>query len=136
MNPSHSLNIIGLDIGDAKIGVARSSTIAKLPEPLSALKNDDSFISNLQKLIDEFSVGLLVVGIPRNMKGEETKQSVKIREQAQDIKKSLSGIDIVFVDESLSSVRADDFLKNSTKQYDQDSISACYILEEYFTING
>jgi len=127
------MDILGLDIGGRRIGVARASSIARLPEPLKALPNDDTFLPSLLEIMRQHQVKLLVVGIPRNLNGQLTEQSRLIT----DFVERLSGlveIPIVSVDESLSSKRADDFLLSSKKQFDQDSIAACYILEEYFTI--
>ncbi len=134
MTNNHSENIIGLDIGDIKIGVARVHTIAKIPEPLQPFSNDEEFGSKLLDLLKSQQSSLVVVGLPRNMSGEETAQSTKIREFVDKIKAKLNGIDFVFVDESLSSVRADEFMKNLKTEVSQDSIAACYILQEYLTI--
>lgn len=136
MTNSLSENIIGLDIGDAKIGVARAHVIAKIPEPLGALSNDKEFPDRLSDLLKSQQTSIVVVGIPRNMSGEETTQSAKIRKFIEDLKTQLPSIDFVFVDESLSSVRADSFIKNSKKEVSQDSVAACYILQEYLTIKG
>lgn len=135
MNNNPNISIIGLDIGDVRIGVARAGSIAKIPEPLSAIKNDSSLTKSLNSILKEYDAQLLVVGVPRNMNGQETEQSGKIRTLVEEIKPNLKKVEIVFVDESLSSVRADKYLQKTGGNFDQDSIAACYILEEYFTIN-
>lgn len=66
------------------------------------------------------------------MSGELTQQSRKIRGFIDQLSSELT-IPVIVVDESLSSLRADEFLSQSKRQYDQDSVAACYILEEYFT---
>ena len=129
MNTNQS--VIALDVGDKKIGVARASLVAKLPEPLDVLNNDKDFISNIQRFINEHNAIKLVIGIPRNLEGRETAQSQKIRNFTEDMKKRL-GIEIEYVDESLSTKRAEKYLKSIKKDYSLDSISACYILEEFF----
>lgn len=126
------MEIIGLDVGDRLIGVARASTIARIPEPLKALPNNGTFSGLLLELIRARGVQKIVVGMPRNMSGELTQQSRKIRGFIDQLSSELT-IPVIVVDESLSSLRADEFLSQSKRQYDQDSVAACYILEEYFT---
>ena len=123
--------ILGLDIGDARIGLAAAHIIARIPAPLETLLNNVDLYAKLREIVAREDIGLLVVGIPRNMQGEETAQSAKIRAQAEDIAKEL-GIELVFADESLSSRRADDYLAQNKKSgATQDSLAACFILEEF-----
>lgn len=123
--------ILGLDIGDARIGLAAAHVIARLPTPLETVPNDENLHQKLKEIVDREDVSLLVAGIPRNMTGEETAQSAKIRRQAAEIAQNL-GINLDFADESLSSHRADEYL-GSNKKSDaaQDSLAACFILEEF-----
>lgn len=135
MSQNLSNNLLALDIGDSKIGVARASVVAKIPQPLAKIANDENLLENLKKLTEEYQTNTIIVGVPRNMSGEETEQSKKIRNQVSNLKTKLKDINFIFVDESLSSVRAGDYIKVNNSRADEDSISACYILEEYFTIN-
>lgn len=135
MTKNPSLNIVGLDIGDKKIGVARANIIAKIPEALKTLKNDSSFNQNLKDLIHDQATNLVVVGLPRGGRGQETVQTKKVIEFIDQLKHDFAEVEFVFVDESLSSVRADEYLKGTKYKIDQDSVAACFILQEYFTIN-
>ncbi len=128
-------NIIALDIGDATIGVARGNIVARIPEPLQPFANNAKFVDNLNQLLKDQNTKTVVIGIPRNMSGEETGQSSKIRDFVQELKQKTGDVKYVFVDESLSSNRADEYLKNNKINASQDSVAACYILQEYFTIN-
>lgn len=126
--------ILGLDIGDKRIGLARANAVAKLPAPIETILNDENTVTNLEEIIHREDVNTLVVGIPRNMDGDETPQSAKIRKLADTIAQQIS-IEMVFVDESFSSVRADEYIAGFKKQgFSQDSIAACFILQEFFTI--
>lgn len=136
MNKNHSVNIIGLDIGDARVGVARVHSVAKIPEPLSPLANDDQFVTNLRNLLENQGCKTVVVGLPRNMSGEETAQSQKIRDFVTSLQSNFEEVNFIFVDESLSSARADEYIKKSKLAVSQDSVAACYILQEYLTISG
>lgn len=127
--------ILALDVGSARVGVAVANSIARLPSPLAILKNDDTVFDELEELIKIHDVTTVVVGLPRNMKGEETRQSEISRRFANELAKKLK-IETVFAEESLSSKRAEEEAKamKRTQKY-LDDIAACFILEEYLKEN-
>ena len=124
-------NLLGLDIGEKKIGLARVNLIARLPQPLAVLKNDSSFLSKLDSLIAAHDTQALIVGLPRNLKGEETAQSVYIRDF---VSKNLADYFIIWQDETLSTVAAESKLAQygvKDKPDMLDAVAACIILEDY-----
>ena len=121
-------NILALDIGEKRIGVARANLIAKLPKPLVTLQNNDSFISELDSLIKEWDVGELVVGLPRNLKGEETSQS---RYTIDFIKAKLANYTVIVQDETLSTKTA--IARGVDEVTGVDAAAACIILEDYLS---
>lgn len=124
--------VLGLDVGDRRIGVAVSSAVARLPQPLAMIPAGEASVDAIKKVISAESIDLVVVGIPRNLEGSETAQSKNIRTFADTLAKAIS-VPIVFADESLSSVRAEDLQQENTfKNVSSDSLAACFILEEYF----
>lgn len=123
--------LLGLDVGEKRIGVAVSSVIARLPRPAGDILQSASVYQEIQKRITDENVAIVVVGIPRNLNGEETSQSQSIRVFADKLSQHIS-IPIAFADESLSSIRADEALKDKQfKGVSRDSLAACFILEEY-----
>ena len=132
--------VLGLDVGDKRIGVASASVIARLPQPLKDILTDESVYERIKELAAKENVALIVVGLPRNLNGEETAQSQKIRRFAEELAVVVE-IPVVFADESLSSKRADNLVKStSIKNVSRDSLAACFILEEFLgsidTMNG
>jgi putative Holliday junction resolvase len=128
---SQTDNIFGLDIGSKRIGLARVNLLAKIPEPLAVLANDDNFLQKLALLANEHSVKKLVVGLPRNLNGQETSQTEYTR---QFVNNNLTDkYEIIWQDETLSSVEADKYLKNTgiNQEAMLDAIAACIILEDY-----
>lgn len=124
--------ILALDVGDARVGLAVGSTVAKLPTPIETLKRDNAFWDAFSDVVEREEIDRIVVGLPRNMSGEETKQSASIRVFAQSIEER-TGFEVIFVDESLSSRRADTYLhQNKSSRVAQDSLAAAFILQEYF----
>ena len=49
-------NVLGLDIGESKTGVARVNMIARLPQVVTTLKNDNNFIPEITKIIKEENI--------------------------------------------------------------------------------
>ncbi len=126
-----SSTILALDIGEQKIGIARANTIAKIAEPLVTLANDDQFLSKLKNLIIEHQVERIIVGLPRNLEGQDTKQTSYVKEFIQGLNLKA---EIVFQDEALTSVSAEDLLSSSGKAYnkeDIDAVAASIILDDY-----
>ncbi len=122
---------LALDVGQSRIGVARANAIAQLPEPLNHLKNDEHIWDNISEIIKQQDVGMIIIGLPRNLDGRETGQSAEIRQFATQLKSKFD-IPIEFADETLSSKRADEYIKtHKLSSTDQDSVAACFILNEY-----
>lgn len=121
------LNILALDVGDARVGVAMANTVARLPSPLAIVDNDEKILENLSAIIEDNQISTIVVGLPRNMQGEETAQS-KISRGFTNKLTQITDANIVFADEGLSSKRA---AEHSPDKKHVDDIAACFILEEY-----
>lgn len=126
--------VLGIDVGDARVGLAVAGTVAKLPRPIETLPRDKILFKQLSSILQRESINLVVIGIPRNLRGEETAQSQSIRKFAEEFEVELQ-IHPIFVDESLSSARADQWLEHKKgSKVPQDSVAACFILMEYFDI--
>ncbi len=127
--------ILALDIGERKIGIARANNIAKVAEPLSTLINDETFPEKLHGIIIEENAGLVVVGLPRGLEGQETQQTRYVRSFMEKLDLS---VPFKFQDEALTSVKAEERLTKTTKsytKYDIDSNAASIILEDYLLEN-
>lgn len=130
-----STTILALDIGERKIGIARANNIAKIAEPLTTLINDEAFPEKLEDIISKENAGLIVVGLPRGLEGQDTQQT-------KYVKDFMDGIDLAipfrFQDEALTSVKAEERLSKNSKSYtkhDIDSNAASIILEDYLLEN-
>lgn len=127
--------VVGLDIGERRIGVALASTIARLPSAhcFIDLKKQPDFISEIKSIINGQSVEAIVVGLPRDMSGNETEQTAITRRFAEEISDRID-LPIVFQDESATSLLAEERLKSRGKPYnkgDIDAESAAIILQDY-----
>lgn len=125
-------NIIALDVGERRIGVAIASTLSRLPRPLTTLIQNADTLKDIRKLLTDEQVSIIVVGLPRNLSGDDTSQTVYVRKFAEQLEEI--GIVIRLQDEAATSVKAEQELKNRGKPFakaDIDSLAATYILEDY-----
>lgn len=129
---TEAFNILALDVGGSRIGVAIANSIARIPNPLTILQNGPKVFHELQALVREHDIKTIVIGLPRNMKGEETEQSKFSRDFADRLKEYVSSR-IVFADESLSSKRAEQARLDLGRSPGAplDDVAACFILEEH-----
>lgn len=128
-------NILALDVGEKRIGVAAADTAVPVAVPLATITVDGSELEAIKKLIADRSVGTVVVGYPRNQSGEATDQTAYSESFARKLRDS---VQIVFQDESLTSKIAEDRLRASGKPYDKediDAFAAVIILQDYLEIH-
>lgn len=126
-------DILALDVGAVRIGVARASTLVRLPEPLTTLSNDADVWNALQQLCEQHSAQRLVVGLPRNLDGNETAQTTAVRAFVDTLSRHVA-VPIVLQDEAVTSRKAEAELQQRNKPYEKgdiDALAATYILEDY-----
>jgi len=131
-----SQTLISLDVGEKRIGVAIADNSVRIAVPYVTIEVDGNEIAAIAKLVIDQRAEVLVVGYPRNQQGEATAQTnyiEKFAEQLEDI-----GPRIVFQDESLTSVIAEQRLIAQKKPYtkgDIDAQAAGIILQDYLEAN-
>lgn len=122
--------ILALDVGTKRIGVAMADVTVPIAIPLETVEVDGSELEKIAKIIKDKSAEKVVVGYPRNQSGDATDQT-KVSEVFG--KRVMAYVDIVFQDESLTSVMAEERLKRSGKPYqkgDIDALAAAIILQD------
>lgn len=134
MDTHNSRNYIALDVGDARIGVAYAHAVARLPRPYTTLANDESLWAKLSKIIQDESIGSVIVGLPRNLHNVDTTQTYTVRRFAEEFRKRYKNIGVYLQDEALTSRKAESELYSRGKPFskgDVDALAATYILEDY-----
>lgn len=124
-------NLIALDVGTKRIGVASASSDIKIAVPVTTIDVDGSEIEAIKKLIANESAETVVVGYPRNQSGDTTEQTAIVESFAKQLEGSF---DIVYQDESLTSVMAENRLITGGKPYEKGDIdmhAAVIILQDY-----
>ncbi len=128
-----SASVIGLDIGTVRIGVSKASWPVGLPSPMTTLINNQAFWDNFTQLVKEENVKFIIVGRPRDMSSQVTKQTAYVDNFIAQIKAKIDR-PLYIQDEAVTSIRAEEELKARGKPYkkeDIDALSATYILEDY-----
>ena len=127
------MKIIGLDVGTKRIGVARADSSVKIAIPMETVEVDGTEFEKIKRLARLQGTNFFVIGLPRNLQGEETAQSRYSRDFAKRLKKELPEAKIAFQDESLTSVEAKNNLKNRKmlKKGDIDTEAATLILQDF-----
>ena len=126
--------VMGLDVGTKRIGIALSDYLQVIAEPHSYISRipENEALSKIYKIAQENRVEKIVVGLPKNMDGT-------IGFQAQDcidFSQKISGFDIIYEDERLTSEEAEERLRSRKKDFKKekglvDMESAAIILQQY-----
>jgi len=125
------MKIMGMDIGDKRIGIALTDPEKKLSIPHTILRNDKEFSGKLSKMLDEENIEKIIVGMPYTLKGEIGPQGNKVLEFVE--KNILNmGIEIVYQDERFTSkLEEEPGIKKRKKSGHKDKFSAALILQGY-----
>jgi putative pre-16S rRNA nuclease len=130
---AQAYNLMALDIGERRIGVARANAGIGIASPLATLERSDSTTQDIRKLLKDNNANVLVVGLPRGLEGQETAQTAAVRKFAEQLKAHIN-IPLRLQDEALTSRKAEAELNARGKAYkksDVDALAATYILEDY-----
>ncbi len=127
------MNVIGIDYGTSKIGVAVGNTQTSSSSPLEIIINTKSGInwSQLETIIQEWKPQVIIVGQPFNMDGSESEMMKEVKLFA-DILKERINIKIEFFDERLTSFEAKQM---DTSGKPIDDLAAKIILDGWLSNN-
>lgn len=104
--------ILGVDHGDARIGIALSDPTAFLASPLDTVRNTPRAAEEIAALAARHDVGQIVIGLPRNMDGSYGPAVKKVRHFISELTAHTS-IPVVEWDERLSTVSAHHALREA-----------------------
>ena len=133
MMSNHNARIVALDIGEKRIGVASANVVARLASPLKTLEVSDNIQQDIRQLLAEQTAVALVIGLPRNLQGDDTNQTRIVREFGKKLSAEVD-LPIYWQDEALTSQVSEEKLKSTNKPYakgDIDALAASQILEDF-----
>jgi putative Holliday junction resolvase len=131
------MKVLGLDIGDRRIGVAVSDEEMSIARPLAVIdrNNDDSAIEEISETIKEQDVKVVVYGNPLSLSGSSGRQAEMTSRFAERIGEAV-GVPVIPQDERLSSAEAEKALiaqglKREKRRAVIDKVAAAIILQAY-----
>ena len=134
--------ILGIDVGDKRIGVAVTDPLQITAQGVMTLKRKtrDDDLEAFRDLIAKYEIKKVVAGLPLNMDGSESAQTRKTVNFCQFIKKRLD-VEIIYMDERLTSSWSEKILiegnvsRQNRKEY-IDMLAAQMILQSYMDRAG
>jgi putative Holliday junction resolvase len=135
--------VLGIDLGDVRIGLARSDPLGITAQPLGILEisGDKQILREIRRIVSEQEISTVVIGLPLLLSGEEGERARAAREFASRLEKSLHGVDVLLWDERLSTVQAERVMisgnvRRKKRKEKIDSIAASLILQSYLDAEG
>lgn len=107
---------LGIDPGDARIGVASSDPSGILATPVETVPRAEGDLDRLAALVDELGAVRVYVGLPRSMSGGEGPAAGKVREFARELSRRLHPVPVRLCDERLSTVTAEGQLRSQGRK--------------------
>ncbi|MBP5607947.1 MAG: Holliday junction resolvase RuvX [Lachnospiraceae bacterium] len=137
--------IMGLDYGDKTVGVAISDPLGITAQGKEIIRRERpdklrKTCARIEELIQEYEVGEIVLGLPKNMDGSEGIRVEKTKAFMEMIERR-TGLNVVLWDERLTTVAADRYMDEAGIKGDKrkavvDEIAAVFILQGYLDSKG
>ena len=99
--------LLAIDYGEKRLGLAISDPNQIISKPLKTIiLTDSQYIYNeLEKIISDYEIQKLIIGLPLGMDGKNTQQTSKVEAFKENLQNKI-GIPVILFDERLSSVSA------------------------------
>lgn len=125
---------MGLDPGEARIGVARCDPSGMLATPVETVTRGQGDLTRLRELADELEPLEVVVGLPRGLSGREGPAAERVRAFVAELGPALAPVPLRLVDERLTTVTAEAQLrergrKGAARRAIVDQAAAVLILQ-------
>ena len=131
------MRILGIDYGDARVGIAVTDIMGFMANGVKTIKNKGTkkLLEELQLVLKEYNPEKIVVGLPKNMDGTEGFRVDATYKFVENLKTIYSG-EVILQDERLTSMEAKRYLCGTNtfgkKRKDVlDTVAATLILEQY-----
>ena len=126
---------LGIDPGDARIGVARSDPSGMLATPVETVRRGKGDLARIAEILAEEHAVEVVVGLPRSLSGREGPAAVKVREFALELARRVAPVPVRLCDERLTTVSAEAMLrdrgrKGAKRRAVVDQAAAVVILQQ------
>ena len=107
LQPDSPHPALGIDHGDARIGVAATDDFGILAHPVETIDQSKGVaIESIARLVELRHIRTLVVGLPVRLDGSEGSSAAKVRAFAEQLRLRLPELPLIFVDETLTTSSA------------------------------
>ncbi len=125
---------LGVDVGKARVGVARCDRDALLAVPIETVPRTDAAPARIAELAAEYDAFEILVGLPIGLSGQETASTADARDFARELR-AAAGRPVRLVDERLSTVSAHAALRSSGRSQRSsrsivDQVAAVVLLQQ------
>lgn len=136
--------VMGLDVGDRTIGVAISDPLMIMAQGLTTIRREEDQLerdfAELEKIMKEYDVEKIVIGLPKNMNGSIGFQGEKTLEFGKQLEEKFE-MEIIYEDERLTTMAAEKLLisgdvRRENRKKVIDKVAATYILQTYIDKTG
>lgn len=107
---------IGIDVGDARIGVAQSDPSGLIATPVETVRRGPGDLDRIAAITTDADAVEVVVGLPRSLSGGEGPAAAKVREFAARIATAVAPVPVRLCDERLSTVTAESVLRGQGRK--------------------
>jgi len=130
-------SVLALDVGVKRTGMAVSDDARIFAFPLETVQTSQ-LTTEIQRIVKERKVAVIVLGLPVNLKNQETDGTRMALQVMKNLKKEFSELEICSIDERFTSSMAkqaliDGGMKKSARRQKEntDKVSAALILQSY-----
>jgi putative holliday junction resolvase len=107
---------LGVDVGDVRIGVARSDPSGLIATPVETVRRGEGDLARLRQIATEEEAIEVVLGLPRSLSGGEGPAAAKAREFGRLLAAHVAPVPVRLCDERLSTVTAESVLRGQGKK--------------------
>lgn len=119
MQPLSPHPALGIDYGDARIGVAATDDFGILAHPVETVPQSLTAIQRIADIAAQRKIHTLVLGLPLRMDGSEGDSSQKVRRFGNQLSLAIPSIPLVYIDETLTTAAASQKLREAGKKAKQ-----------------
>ncbi|MGA0043086.1 MAG: Holliday junction resolvase RuvX [Ilumatobacteraceae bacterium] len=132
------MRCLGLDLGSRRIGVALCDPDERVATPLTVVERSASRVhdhANIARIVAEYEVQTVVVGLPLNMSGKVTAAAKSAMAETEELRRALD-VPVLLHDERLTTVTADRSLMEMEMKADArrrvvDKVAAAVMLQAF-----
>lgn len=128
--------VAAIDFGLKRIGIAVSDKERKIALPVGIVEGGKKAIQNIKAALPLKEVDLILIGLPLEMSGKKGEMALIIEQFAKKLEEAIEGVEVILVDERLSSKGADIGLKEislnrKARSEKLDMVAATFLLQTF-----